>query len=112
MDNSYYESNNSMVPMTDGGFGSNVPMNVVNLAPVTFDNPNNRSIRKVERRLEAEAHQEYCKARLAQTVIGNTMSLACIADHAATLVPSSEQPVREIVRTYALSSAQRIAERW
>ena len=108
-----YNYNSDIVVSNPGnGLMSTPQMSIANLEPIAINQISNRAAGKLSRRVEMEAAQEYCKARLVHTVITNTVALSAVTDNAAALVPSSEQTCREVVRTYALSSAKRIAERW
>ena len=82
------------------------------IAPITISKGSSRTVRKMEGRLEMDAAQERCKARLTQEVIVNTTALSAIADQAERAVPSCSKAVRNVVNVYAASSALRIAERW
>jgi len=81
-------------------------------APIAINNSNNRFARKMERRVELDAMQEHCKARLTSEVIMTTTALSALGDQAVRMVPSSEKPVRHIINSYAASSMNRLAERW
>jgi Pyruvate/2-oxoacid:ferredoxin oxidoreductase gamma subunit len=108
MNNSYYDA-------SAGGGGTvinNPHMGITTLEPLSLSQPNTRAARKLVHRAETDSYQEKLKARLAGEIIVNTTSLAAMADFAAASVPSAEQPVREVVKVYALSSADRLASRW
>ena len=85
---------------------------VPTLQSLAVNQPENRYVRKLERRADMAASQERVKARLAGEIIVNTTALSAFADQAIASVPSCEQPVRGIVNAYAQSSALRLAERW
>jgi len=92
---------------------SSQPMGITTLEPFNLSPSNNRFNRKLAAKADMYAAQEHHKARIAQAVIINTIALSAITDRAAEVVPSSESVCREIVYTYAKSSAQRLAEsRW
>jgi hypothetical protein len=87
-------------------------MRVPEFAPIVLSERNSRFGNKLERRVELEAAKEHAKARLTAELVMTTTALSGLADQAIRAVPSAEAPVRQIVRTYAESSARRIAEKW
>jgi hypothetical protein len=112
MDNQGYYEDASYYSEGSAESGNTSLARIPEFAPIAVNNGGSRAIRKMERRVEMDAVQERCKARLTSEVIMNTTALSALGDQAVRAVPSAEKPVRHIVNVYAASSAQRIAERW
>ena len=98
-----------------GGAGTSImnssPMGLSTIEPLAISDPDSRSHRKLARRAEHTATHEQFRARLAGNAIVQTAALSSIADAVTDAVPSSSQPVRAIVSTFAMSAAEKIA-RW
>jgi len=88
------------------------PMNIATLEPFAIRQQPTRVMKKLVYRGETHAFQEQIKVRLFSDVIRNTVALSAICDQAAAVVPSSEPLCREITRTYALSSVDRLGRVW
>ena len=90
---------------------SSRPMSIVPLESFAIGQPT-RAMRRIAHRAQTQAVQEKFKARLASEIVVNTVALTALADQAAISVPNSEPVCREVIRIYALSSAERLGRMW
>jgi len=104
--NDYENQNEAYYDIQEPGTALAVPT----LSPLALSHTNSRSALKVERRVENLVLAERAKAHVTKDAIVNTAALSALADMAAQSVPSCEKDVRNIVTSYALSSANKIAE--
>ena len=107
--------NQDQVYYDDGGGASGQVVDnpqMITLEPFALGQiANSRLVGKMESQAMIYAVKERYKARLAQEVMFNTMSLVSLADRASAIIPSSEPYVHEVVRAYTLSSLRKLAER-
>jgi len=100
----------------DAGAGTQIisspPMNITAIETYTVGQPTTRAERKIAHMAHMDATREYHKARLTNNLIHATVGLSAVVDAAAVVVPSSEPVCRDIIKIGALSSINRISERW
>ena len=90
--------------------GTGTGLAVPTLSSLSVSHSNSRTVQKMERRVENVVLAERAKAHVTKDVIVNTTALSALADMASQAVPTCERDVRNVVSSYAASSANKIAE--